>query len=230
MQIQTPLSAPLGIELAREQMVDQQLRTWEVLDARVLDAVLAVRREVFVPQAYRDVAFADAPIPLGHGQCMLPPKIDGRILQALAIQPSDRILDVGTGSGFLAACMGRLGAHVRSVEVVADLAERAKANLLASASNNVAVDTVDATTLTDEDRYEAIAVTASVPPNNDALEQRFARALKVGGRLFMVVGTRPVMEALVLTRVTASHWRREPLFETVIEPLVNAVRPSSFVF
>jgi len=230
MQLQPPPSKPLYLQAAREQMIEQQLRTWEVLDSRVLDAVAGVRRENFVPEAYRDVAFADAQIPLGHGQSMLQPKVDGKILQVLAILPTDYVLDVGTGSGFLAACMGRLAERVRSVEVIADLADRARQNLRAAATNNVVVDAVDATALTEENRYDAIAVTASIPPHNDELEQRFARALKLNGRLFMVVGAAPVMEAIKLTRTTASHWQRENLFETVIEPLMNAQRPSAFVF
>ncbi len=222
--------ASAATEAARHQMIAQQLRTWEVLDSRVLDALQAVKRERFVPEAYRHVAFADAQIPLGHGQCMLQPKMDGKILQALAIQPSDQVLDVGAGSGFLAACMGKLGANIRSVELFSDLVELAKANVHAAAVNNVVVELADATLLADEDRYDAIAVTAAIPPGNEALEQRFARALKVGGRLFLVVGATPTMEAVKITRTTQSHWHREELFETVLEPLVNAVRPSTFVF
>jgi protein-L-isoaspartate(D-aspartate) O-methyltransferase len=211
-------------------MVAQQLRTWDVLDARVLAAMHAVRREIFVPESFRHVAFADAQIPIGHGQFMLQPKMDGKILQALAIQPSDQILDIGTGSGFLAACLGKLGDHVRSVELHADLVERARANMHSAAVNNVVIEMSDAVRLREEVRYEAIAITAALPPNNAALEQQFARALKVGGRMFMVTGTAPVMEAVKITRTTQSHWAREQLFETLFEPLVNAPRPQSFVF
>src|SRR5689334_13615115 len=141
MQLQPPPSPTLGLELAREQMIEQQLRTWDVLDSRVLDAVSSVHREDFVPTAFRNVAFADAQIPLGHGQYMLQPKVEGKILQALAILPIDRVLDVGSGSGFLAACMGKLGAEVRSVEIIPELADRACQNLLAAAANNVHVET-----------------------------------------------------------------------------------------
>ena len=227
-----PLSVPAfaNLEFARQQMIEQQLRTWEVLDGRVLEAVANVRRENFVPEPYRNVAFADAQTSLGHGQFMLQPKVDGKILQTLQIGPTDYVLDVGAGSGFLAACMGRLAAKVRSVEIFSDLAERARANLDAAAANNVFVDVIDATTLTDENCYDAIAVTAAIPPHNDELEQRLSRALKIGGRLFMVLGRAPVMEAVKVTRTTASHWQRDALFETVIEPLVNAARPSAFVF
>jgi len=211
-------------------MIEQQLRTWDVLDVRVLDAVGRVRRENFVPAAYRNVAFADAQIPLGNGRFMLQPKVDGKILQILNIQAAESVLDIGTGSGYLAGCMGRLGARVRSVEISAELAANAMRNLDAAAINNVVVDVLDATTLTDENRYAVIAITAALPPDNDKLEQRFGRALTVGGRMFVVIGAAPVMAAVKITRTTASHWQRETLFETVIEPLINARRPSAFAF
>jgi protein-L-isoaspartate(D-aspartate) O-methyltransferase len=217
-------------EAARQQMIDQQVRTWEVLDAGVLEVLRQVRREDFVPAVFRNVAFADSNVPLGHGQFMLAPKFDGKILQALAVTKSDEVLDVGTGSGFLAACLGRLGAHVRSLEIFPDLAERASASLQAAASNNVVVEVADAMTLSDVDRYDVIAVTGSLPTMGSLGEDRFARALKVGGRLFAVVGQLPVMQALKITRVAQNEWRREELFETVIPSLVNAERPSGFVF
>jgi protein-L-isoaspartate(D-aspartate) O-methyltransferase len=214
------------VELARQQMILQQVRAWEVLDHAVLAVLGQVKREDFVPAAYRHVAFADAGVPLGHGQQMLPPKLDGKILQALAVQPSDQVLDVGAGSGFLAACLGRLGAHVRSLEVFPDLAENARANLHRAAANNVAVDVADAMQLNEDQRYDAIAVTGSLA----IYDERFQRALKIGGRLFVVLGTGPVMEAVKIVRLGADYFTREPLFETAIEPMVNAARPSGFVF
>ena len=214
------------VEAARQQMIHQQVRAWEVLDFSVLGVLGQVKREDFVPTAYRHVAFADAPVPLGHGQFMLAPKLDGRILQALAIQPTDQILDVGTGSGFLAACLGKLGAHVRSLEIFPDLADSARTNLHRSAANNVAVEVADAVTLDADARYDVIAVTGSLP----VYDERFQRALKVGGRLFTVVGSGAVMEAFKVVRTEANKFTREPLFETVIEPMVNAIRPASFVF
>jgi protein-L-isoaspartate(D-aspartate) O-methyltransferase len=213
-------------ELAREKMIEQQIRAWEVLDENVLDVMRSVRRELFVPPAYRDLAFADMAVPLGYGQSMLPPKIDGRILQALKLRPTDLVLDVGSGSGFLAACMGRLAGRVRSIEIVPQLAEFAAANVLKAAINNVAVETGDAMLLDENGVYDAIAVTASLPLYDD----RFARALRIGGRLFVVVGTGPIMEALKITRTGEREWQRESLFETVIEPLANAPRPPQFKF
>jgi protein-L-isoaspartate(D-aspartate) O-methyltransferase len=214
------------LEAARQQMIHQQVRAWEVLDNAVLEVLSQVKREDFVPPAFRHVAFADAPVPLGHGQCMLPPKLDGKILQALAVQPTDQILDVGTGSGFLAACLGRLGAHVRSLEIYPDLADAARTNLHNAAANNVAVEVMDGLSLTEEARYDVIAVTGSMP----VYDERFQKALKIGGRLFVVIGVGPVMEAFKVVRTGNAEFAREPLFETVIEPLVNAVRPSAFVF
>jgi protein-L-isoaspartate(D-aspartate) O-methyltransferase len=228
MSIPMPVSAK--IESARLQMVDQQVRTWDVLDGTVLEVLRQVHRDDFVPYSFRNVAFADSSVPLGHDQCMLAPKIDGKILQALAVTPSDEVLDVGTGSGFLAACLGRLGARVRSIEIFPDLAERATANLNTAAANNVIVEVGDAFKLADVDRYDAIVLSGSLPTMQPPADDAFARALKVGGRLFAVVGRGPVMQAVKITRTAQNDWQREELFETVIPPLVNAKRPSSFVF
>jgi len=213
-------------ETARDQMVEQQVRAWDVLDLDVLAVLRTVRREAFVPPEYRNLAFADAPIPLGHEEVMLPPKMDGRILQALALKPTDEVLDVGSGSGFLAACIGRLAARVRSIEIHPDLAARARGNLLAASANNVVVESGDATQLDEAGRYDAIAVSSSLP----IYDERYERALKVGGRLFIVVGESPVMEAWQVTRTGANEWSRVGLFETSIPALVNARLPSRFVF
>ena len=216
----------MNIEAARQQMIGQQVHTWDVFDERILAAMRAVKREQFVPQQWRQTAFADGPIPLPNGQCMLPPKVQGRILQALDIGPDNVVLEVGTGSGYLAACMGRLAARVRSLEIFPDLAAKAAVNLHEAAINNVAVETADAMLLDEVAQYDAIAVTGSLP----LYDERFQRALKPGGRLFIVVGPSPVMEAWKITRIGEREWQREGLFETVIEPLVNAPRPSAFIF
>lgn len=219
-----------SLEAARRQMIDQQVRAWEVLDGRVLDTLASVRREDFVPAAFHDVAFADAAIPLGHGQHMLAPKVEGRILQALELGRHEEVLEIGTGSGFFAACVAKLARHVRSVEIHADLAAQATTNLAAAGVANVTVETRDALTLdftgTDQGRYDAIALTASLP----VYDERFQKALKVGGRMFVVVGQAPVMEARLVTRTGPSEWSAESLFETVIDPLVNATEPSRFNF
>ena len=218
------------LEAARRQMIDQQVRAWEVLDARVLETLASVRREDFVPVEFRDVAFADAAIPLGHGQHMLAPKVEGRILQALELGRHEEVLEIGTGSGFFAACLARLARHVRSIEIHPDLAAQAARNLGTAGIANVTVETRDALALeftgTDQGRYDSIAITASLP----LYDERFQKALKVGGRMFVVVGTAPVMEARLVTRTGPSDWSTESLFETVIDPLVNAVEPPRFNF
>ena len=217
---------PMNFEIAREQMIEQQVHTWEVFDDRVLAAMRSVPREHFTPAAYREVAFADAPIPLAQGQWMLPAKIHGRILQLLQIQPADVVLEVGTGSGYLSACLGRLASRVQSLELFDELAQAARQSLLQAAINNVSVDATDALRLEVEAGYDAIAVTGSLP----LYDERFQRALRKGGRLFVVVGAAPVMEAWLVTRVGEREWHRESVFETCIDPLVNAPRPSPFVF
>jgi len=214
------------IEATRRQMVSQQVRTWDVLDPRTLEAMAAVPRERFVPEQFRDAAYADAPIPLGHGQHMLPPKSDGRILQALAINAGDAILDIGTGSGYLAACLAQRGGRVRSLEIFPDLAAGAVRNLAASGFPQVVVEVADASRFSEVDRYDVIAVSAALP----AYDRRFERALRVGGRLFLVVGRPPVMFAKLVVRTGADEWVAENLFETEIDPMVNATAPSVFTF
>jgi protein-L-isoaspartate(D-aspartate) O-methyltransferase len=214
------------VEAARRQMIEQQVRAWDVLDQGVLEVLAEVPREHFVPEAYRDVAFADSAIPLAHGQCMLPPKLDGRILQALDLGREDEVLEVGTGSGFLTACLARRARHVRTLEIFPDLAQGALRALQALSVTNVTAETSDATKLDESGLYDAIALTASLP----LYDPRFERALRPGGRLFVVVGTAPVMEARLVTRVGEDQWAAEALFETVIPPMVHAVGPDPFRF
>jgi protein-L-isoaspartate(D-aspartate) O-methyltransferase len=211
---------------ARQQMVDQQIRAWEVLDPRVLDVFCTIPREAFVPAAYRELAFADTPIPIGFGQYMLAPVLQGRILQALGIGPSDRILEVGTGTGYLSACMSLLGSSVHSIDIHAGLTAAAAANLRAVPQARVQLETRDVFSAAPLDDYDVIAVTGSLPVH----DARFQNALRVGGRLFAVIGVPPVMDAVLIRRVDDSEWIRESLFETVIEPLVNATAPQGFVF
>lgn len=216
----------MNLEAARRQMIDQQVRAWQVLDDAVLEVLRAVPRERFVPEAYREAAFADMEIPLGHGQHMLPPKLDGRLLQSLAIGRDDEVLEIGTGSGFLAACLARLARKVHSVEIHADLAAAAARTLRSLSVANVSVAQTDASTLAEEDRYDVIAVTAALP----VYDARFERALRLGGRLFVVVGTAPIMEARLVTRTGPSDWITASLFETCIDPLLNAAQPPRFNF
>jgi len=212
-------------EVAREQMIKQQLRAWHVLDNRVLETMSEVAREAYLPEAYRGLAFADAAVPIGHDQVMLPPKIQGRLLQALALTPDDIVLDVGTGTGFLAACMARLATRVSSIDIHPDLVAQAAARLSEFAVHNVTATVADAMTYAPAGQFDAIAITAALPVYQD----RFQDLLAPGGRLFVVVGTPPIREAWLVTR-DRDGFRREVLFETEVPAMINAPLPEAFVF
>lgn len=218
---------PAEIEQARFNMIVQQIRPWEVLDPQVLEAMSHVPREAFVPERYRTLAFADTNIPLGHDQVMMKPNVEGRLLQALAIQPEDSILEIGTGSGYLSACLARLGRHVTSIEIVPELASAAAARWAELAIDNITLHTGDALSEIGTDiHYDVIAVTGSLP----VLDQQFFNNLETGGRLFVITGQLPIMEARLITRINANTWASESLFETCIPPLINAPVPESFSF
>lgn len=221
------MNLQLDVERARFNMVEQQIRTWEVLDQRVLDLLLRVRREDYVPARYRALAFADMEIPLGHGETMLAPKMEARMLQELALAPGDRILEVGTGSGYMTALLASLGSHVCSVDIVPEFTQTAGAQLTAHGVTNVALETGDAARGWDRHApYDAIVVTGSMP----VLPEAFPKSLRPGGRLIAVVGEPPVMEAQLITCVAAGAYSTTGLFETCIAPLKNAVQPERFVF
>jgi protein-L-isoaspartate(D-aspartate) O-methyltransferase len=215
----------MNFEVARTQMLGQQIRAWEVLDDRVLGVLAGLPRERFVPKEYRELAFADIEIPLGHGQSMLAPKIEGRVLQALAIEPFDEVLEIGTGSGFLTACLARLGRQVTSIDIFGEFTAAARRALADESIGNVELLTGDALALGSERQFDAIAVTGSVP----VLDDFFPRMLRPQGRLFVVAGRAPVMEARRLTREADGRVTSESLFETVLTPLINAERPEPFV-
>lgn len=216
----------VDIEQARFNMIEQQVRPWDVLDQRVLDVMGNTPREDFVPEKYRALAFADINIPLGHGQVMMAPKVEGRLLQALAIKPEDSVLEVGTGSGYLTACLAKLGNHVTSIELFPEFSATAGSALTEHGIRNVTLQQGDAANGIDAGtRYDAIAVTASVPVNRE----QFHASLTIGGRLFLILGRPPVMEAVLVTRVDEAGWTRESLFETALPPLVNADEPQRFV-
>ena len=213
-------------ELAREQMIEQQVRAWDVLDERVLAILRIVPRERFVSPEHRFLAFADVEIPLAHAQHMLRPSVAGRLLQALDLDGSERVLEVGAGSGFVTACLAASCTAVRSVEIFADLAEFAQANLAALNVDNAQVVNEDALRLATDTRYDAIALTGSLP----VYDERWQRQLEIGGRLFVVVGEAPIMEARLVRRLSEKAWTSESLFETVIDPLRNARRLEEFSF
>lgn len=216
----------LDFELARHNMIEQQIRPWDVLDQRVLDVLASIPREDFVPERYRNLAFSDITIPLGHGEVMLKPNVEGRILQALALQPTDRVLEIGTGSGYLTAGLARQAASVTSVDLIPDFIEAARRKLKAHGFENVALHTGDASRGWGDHRYHAIAITGSVA----AIAEVWRHSLSVGGRLFVVVGKPPVMEALLITRVGEQEWVRESLFDTELPPLRYAAPVKTFTF
>ena len=182
-------------------------------------------REAYVPEKYRALAFADINIPLAHGQVMMAPRVEGRLLQALAIRQSDSVLEIGTGSGYLTACLAALGNHVTSYEIFPELSQAAGEKLTANGCRNVTLIEGDAAGgINSGNRYDVIAVTGSLPE----LQTTFHNNLTGGGRLFMITGTPPVMEAVLVTRIDDGNWKTESLFETSLPPLVNAVTAQRF--
>ncbi|WP_245156856.1 protein-L-isoaspartate O-methyltransferase family protein [Lysobacter arenosi] len=210
---------------ARELMVEQQVRPWDVLDPRVLDVLATLPREAFVPAEHSRLAYADLALPLAHGESMMKPVVEGRTLQALALDPGDDVLEIGTGSGFLTACMGRLAREVVSIERHADLADGASAVLARQGVDNAQVITADAMTWTPDRRFSAICVTGAV----DVIPQRFIDWLQPDGRLFVVRGRSPVMEA-VLLRNDVNASRIQSLFETDLPYLAGAAPAPAFKF
>ena len=219
----TPMDNP---EAGRDQMIAQQVRTWEVLDRRVLDAMRRVPRALFVPAAWRSLAYADCELPLPCGKRMLTPMLVGRVLQALEVEPGEQVLEIGTGSGYLSACLAAMGARVRTLELHEEIAQLARGNLLAANVDGVEVLSADGAALAAESAYEAIVLTGSLP----VYDSRFERALKPGGRLFAVVGQAPVMEARLVRRLGAGEFGAVSLFETTLEALENVPVPPAFRF
>ena len=217
----------MNLEKARFNMVEQQIRPWDVRDQTVLDLLYVVKREEFVPKAYRDLAFSDSEIPLSGDAVMLAPKIEAHALQALQVRKSDKVLEIGTGSGYMAALLAAHADRVWSVEIVPELAEAARGNLRRQGIDNVTVETGDAALgWPAQAPYDVIMVSGSLP----VLPRELLAQLKTGGRLFAIVGTVPVMEAQLVTRLGDDSFRTVALFETQTAPLVNAQQQEHFVF
>jgi len=214
------------MELARFNMVEQQIRPWDVLDANVLDLLKKVKREHFVPADKQSLAFMDVEIPLGHGVAMWSPKLEARAVQALKLKPTDRVLEVGTGSGYLTALMSRMVQHVTSVELVQELSDRAARSLAAHHYDNITLEVGDASSGWGSEKYDAIVLTGSVPMPPES----FYQMLNVGGRLFAIVGDAPAMQAKLVTCVSPGIFETTTLFETSVPLLVNAPQPERFVF
>lgn len=217
----------MNLEQARTNMIDQQIRSWEVLDSRVLDILREIPREEFVPTRHRKIAFSDLRIPLGHGQFMMKPIEQGRLLQGLALAEGEKVLEIGTGSGFLTACLAAMTGNVTSIEMLADIAEQAKANLEARGTEGVDLRTGDVLDARFEDgEFDTIVVTASVA----SIPEQFVRWLRPGGRLFIVRGRSPAMEALVVTRSDSGRLSEQSLFDTDLPRLIGAEDAPVFNF
>ncbi|TAM58157.1 MAG: protein-L-isoaspartate O-methyltransferase [Rhodanobacter sp.] len=217
----------MNFEQARLNMVESQVRPWEVLDGRVLDVISRVHREDFVAPAHRQLAFADLCLPLGHGEVMMKPVLEARVLQALQLQPADKVLEIGTGSGFLTACLAGLSAHVTTVDIHADFTAAATRHLLDAGIANTSLVTGEAVNAWQPDGlFDAVVVTGAVfeiPP-------RWLSWLKPGGRMVVVRGLSPVQHASLMTLEGSGHYREESLFETDLPYLTHAEPPQRFVF
>ena len=217
----------MNVEQARANMVEQQIRTWEVLDQDVLDLLYAVPREEFVPPPHKALAFSDLQIPLGDSQRMWEPKLEARVVQELSVHKTDRVLEVGTGSGYLTALLAHRAAQVVSVEINPRLAELGRRNLERHGADNVVLEIGDAARgWAKQAPYQVIVLGGSTP----LLPRAFLEQLDVGGRLFAVVGEPPVMSARLVTCTAPGAYQSTDLFETVLAPLVNCERPPRFRF
>ncbi len=217
----------MNIERARFNMVEQQIRTWDVLDPQVLDVLQHTPRERFVPDHLRNLAFSDMTLPLGHSEVMLSPRQEGRLLQAAELAAGEKVLEIGTGSGYLTACLGRMAREVTSVDIHADFLQSASDRLNREAIYNVRLVEGNAGRGWDDgNRYDAIVVGGGLP----VLHTGYHHALTIGGRLVLMVGTAPIMEGLLITRVGEDQWASESLFDTWLPPLVDAPRARSFDF
>jgi protein-L-isoaspartate(D-aspartate) O-methyltransferase len=213
-------------DYARQQMVNQQVRGWNVYDEHVLDMLRELPREHFVPAGFDMLAFADLEIPLGHGETMMTPTIEGRMLQALGLGGDETVLEVGTGSGFITACLARLARHVTSIDIHADFVAGALQKLEQLDIDNVSVMQMDAMEQLPNGSFDAIAVTGSV----ERFDPRFVEALSNNGRLFIVEGHAPAMEAKLVRRTSEHDWQTISLFETNLRPLVHGALPPQFEF
>ena len=219
----------MNIEEARFNMINQQIRPWDVLDIDILKIIQEIPRELFVPEQYKKIAFSDLEVPLAYGQCMMAPKVEARMLQTLQIQANDEILEIGTGSGFVTACLAKLGKHVDTIEYYEDLSTQAQSILNQKQISNINFQTGD---VLNENfvkshinkQYDVIAVTASMPVYCDMFED----FLTENGRLFVIIGKAPVMQATIITRINNNGFNNTTVFETNLQPLIGMLAPPVF--
>lgn len=215
------------LDQCRYNMVEQQVRPWDVLDDKVLNTLETIPRDQYVPAQYLNLAYADTAIPLNDSQNMMHPIIEGRLLQLLDIQPEDNILEIGTGCGYLTACLANMACHVESVEIDEDLANRAAQILLEQGVFNINLSCANGLALADmNEKYNIIVLTGAI----NEIPQAFKNALTVNGRMFAVEGSAPAMTAHVITRTGDNEWSDEIVFETVLKPLVHGEKKPEFKF
>ena len=213
-------------DYARLQMINQQVRGWNVYDERVLDMLRELPREEFVPAGFEHLAFADLAIPLGHGETMMTPTIEGRLLQALGLRGDESVLEVGTGSGFMTACLAHLAKQVTSIDIYSDFVDAAREKMAHAGVDNVDIAQMDAMRELPAGNFDAIAVTGSI----QVFDPRFVNAVADHGRLFVVVGDSPAMHAKLIERTGEHDWKTVSLFETDLRPLVHGTLPPQFTF
>lgn len=217
----------MNFNTARYNMIEQQIRPWNVLDLEVLDLLNEIHRDEFVPAEFKNSAYADFEIPLGKGEFMLAPRVEARILQALKVQPHETVLEIGTGSGYMTALLAHLALRVISVDINPDMSAEAARKLASHDISNVTLEVGDGASGWDQHApYDVIVVTGSTP----VLSDNFEKSLNVNGRLLAIVGDEPNMEVQLITRVGNNEFKRENLFETVVPALQNAPQPARFVF
>ncbi len=217
----------INFETARHNMIEQQIRPWNVIDPVALEALETIPRENFVADELKEAAFSDVELPIGHGQLMLAPKIEAKILQAVQVKETDKVLEIGTGSGYLTALLAHLADTVITVELYEDLSELARKRVEAEGIKNVRFVVADtANGYSGGGPYDVIVITGSVPE----LPESFKQSLKIGGRLFAVTGESPVMEAILITRVSEKQFSEQYLFETDLQPLEHVNKKSRFIF
>jgi len=217
----------MDFKQARFNMIEQQIRTWEVLDQDVLDILNEIHREEFIPDAYKNLALADTSIPIGHDQTTMAPKFEARILQSLDIEPDKSVLEIGTGCGYFTALLASSAKQVKSVDIFPDFIESASKKIEKTKLTNIELESCDAYTLLEKsDRYDSVVFTASLP----AMDERFLNLLNDNGRLFVIVGESPAMEARLYTKQNETSWSYECLFETDLPSLIGAKQKDEFEF
>jgi len=215
------------LDQCRNNMVEQQVRPWDVLDDKVLNTIESIPRDQYVPAQYLNLAYADTAIPLNNSQNMMHPIIEGRLLQLLDIQPEDNILEIGTGSGYLTACLASMACHVDSVEIDETLANKAAQTLLEQGVFNISLSCADGLDLPEiNKKYNAIVLTGAI----NEIPQAFKNALTINGKMFVVDGAEPAMTAHIITRAAENEWSDECIFETVLKPLVHGEQKPEFKF